>query len=426
VLVPAGAAVGAALLAGGVLGALVDWRLGAAVFAWLVLCGGGVAYLAARGARTAALRRASGLERLRAQAIDLVAGQTELAMSGQLRQQCQAIMRTDARLVRAEDRSHRIDTRSGWLHAVAGHLGVAGALLAVGALVGAGASSLPLATLSVLTVLAALEPFSALRRGALEAGRGALAARRLAPRLRAPADEHRAPLRLAITRSDDAAVRLTAVEAGYRGCAASALRGIDLLVETGERVAVLGASGAGKSTLLALIAAELPVRAGDLHTRPCTWLTQRTELFQDSLRDNLRLADPDAADAQCWAALRASGLADDVQQLAHGLDTRLGEGGLGLSGGQSRRLALARLLLHPADFWLLDEPTEGLDGPTAVDVLSRLARHAGSRTVVIATHLRREAGLADRLVLMAKGRIVAQHRRGTPAFDAALASLRHH
>ena len=149
-------------------------------------------------------------------------------------------------------------------------------------------------------------------------------------------------------------------------------------------------------------------------------------MFQDSVRDNLRLAAPDATDEQLWAALQASGLASDVKHLAYGLDTRLGEGGLGLSGGQLRRLALARLLLHPADFWLLDEPSESLDSQTADDVLARLALHAGHKTVLIATHLRREARLADRLIVMDHGHIVAQHQRGTPEFDAALAALRHY
>ncbi len=421
VAVPAGAALGAALLAGGVLGAL-DWRLGLATFAWLLLCGGGVALLAARRARSAALRRARGLERLREQAIDLVAGQTELAMAGRLPAQCQRLARTDARLAQAEDALHRLETRTGWTYAVAGHATVAAVLLAMGALAQAGAVTAPLAALALLLALSALEPFAALRRGALEAGRSALAARRLAPRLAAPAAE---AATLPPPAANDAALRMDAVRAGYASDD-DILLGIGLSIARGERVAVVGASGAGKSTLLALAAGELRPAAGSVQAEAGTWLTQRTELFQDSLRDNLRLADPTASDEQLWSALQASGLAADVQRLARGLDTPLGEGGQGLSGGQARRLALARLLLHPTGFWLLDEPTEGLDGATATDVLARLARHAGRRTVLIATHLRREALLADRLIVLAQGRIAAEHLRGTPPFDAVLATLRQH
>lgn len=421
VLVPAGAALMAVSLVGGLLG-MLDWRLGAAIFAWLMLCGWGIALAVTRRARPLALRRALGLERLRAQTIDLVAGQTDLAMAGRLQSQCQTLARTDQRLAGIDDALHRLETRAGWLYAVGGHLTVAAVLFAVGALAERGAIGIPMATLAVLLVLSALEPFAALRRGALEAGRSWLAARRLAPRLHAqvhPASQPTSP-------AEGVALRLDSVCAGHEGEDRITLHRMSLHVAVGERVAVIGSSGAGKSTLLAVAAGELRIRSGQVHARAGTWFTQRTELFQDSLRDNLRLADPQATDEQLWTVLQDSGLAADLHQLPRGLDSPLGEGGLGLSGGQSRRLALARLLLHPADFWLLDEPTEGLDGPTAADVLLRLARHASGRTVLIATHLRREAALADRLVVMSGGHIVAQHMRGTPRFDAALTALRQH
>lgn len=420
-LVPLAATFGAALLAGLLL-ALLDWRLGVAVCAWLLLCGWGVAAWTTRRARPLALRRVQLTERLRAGAIDLSAGQTDLALAGRLPAQCAALQQVDARLARGDDALHRLETGAGWTHAVAGHATVALVLLAAGVLAGQGKLDAPLAALALLTALAALEPFAALRRGAIEAARCALAARRLAPRLQeeampAPAVEH--------TEGGDA-LRLEDVSVTHAGRRQAALDAIDLHVKTGERVAVIGASGAGKSTLLALAAGELMPQSGRVAAAPCTWLTQRTELFQDSLRDNLRLAAPQASDAQLWDALHAAGLAGDVRRLSQGLDTPLGEGGLGLSGGQSRRLALARLLLRDAGFWLLDEPTEGLDGATAADVLARLERHAAGRTLLIATHLRREAALAERLLVMRAGRIVAEHRYGTPGYDAALSGLRQH
>ena len=419
-LVPAIAALGAALLGGLVLG-MMDWRLGLALFAWLLVFGLGAAVIAARAGRKVALRRARALERLRAGAIDLVAGQTDLAMAGRLGAQCQALTQTDARLARADDALHRLDTGAGWTFAVGGHLTVAATLLAVGALAQYQGLGAPSAALALLIALAALEPFAALRRGAIEAGRSWLAARRLGPRLR---DEDTAIVAPASHDSDALCLYgATVVHAGRDG---AALHGITLRIDAGERVAVIGASGAGKSTLLALAAGEVAAQSGEVLARPCTWLTQFTQLFQDSLRDNLRLADRGASDEQLWDALRAAGLEADVRALAQGLDTRLGEGGLGLSGGQSRRLALARLLLRRADFWLLDEPTEALDGATASDVLARLAQHAAGRTVLLATHLRREADIADRLLVMNKGCIVADLRRGTREFDTALGTLRRH
>lgn len=420
-LVPAVTASGAAMLAGVVVG-VQDWRLGLILLVWLGVFGAAMGVAVARRARLPAMRRARALEQLRAQAIDLVAGQTDLAMAGRLQAQCDTLCRTDARLARADDALNRLEVRAGWTTALAGHLTVAGMLLAVGLLAEQGTLRAPAAALVLLVALVAFEPIGALRRGAIEAGRCWLAMRRVAPRLQAEAPEGSAAP--AAARCDAKALQLLSVDVTHLGAPAPALRRITLHIGVGERVALVGPSGAGKSTLMAAIAGEIPVSAGRLDAHPCTWLTQRTELFQDSLRDNLRLADPAASDERLWSALRASGLARDVRALTGALDSRLGEGGLGLSGGQARRLALARLLLHPSEFWLLDEPTEGLDGATAADVMSRLAQHAGHRTLLIATHWRREAERADRLLVMADGRIAADHRRGTAGFQAVMNTLR--
>lgn len=417
-LAPACAALGAALLAGVLLG-MIDWRFGGVMFVWLVLCGGGIAVMVARKARVLALHRVRALERLRAASIDLVAGQTDLLMAGRLPAHCAHIAALDETLAQVDDALHQLEVRAGWRWAASGHLTVACVLLAVGVLAERQMIGAPMAALALLTALTALEPFAALRRGALEFGRSALAARRVAPRL------HLEPVPLQRLPGVNTALRLvdaTVIHAGRNG---AALHAITLRIRTGERVAVIGASGAGKSTLLALAAGELTAQSGQVQAQACTWLTQHTELFQDSVRDNLRLAAPDASDAQLWDALHAAGLEAEVRQFARGLDTPLGEGGLGLSGGQARRLALARLLLTQSPFWLLDEPTEALDGVNATDVLARLALHARGRTVLLATHLRREAALADRLLVLEHGRVAADLQRGTPAFNAALTALRH-
>ena len=419
-LVPFGVALGAALLAGVVLGAMNVW-LGLALAGWLLLAGWGIALVVARRARPAAVRRGLALESLRARAIDLVAGQTELVMAGRLGAQRDALADADRRLARADLELNRLEAGAGFAYGMAGTLTLAAVLLAVGALAERGAIGAPGAALALLVALAAMEPFAALRRGALEAGRSWLAARRLAPRMAAGALVSSAPM---LPVDAQAALTCEGVDVIHAGSRVPALRALSLRIEQGEHVAVVGASGAGKSTLLALVAGELSPQAGRLQARPCTWLTQRTELFQDSLRDNLRLADPGADDRSLWTALQSAGLADEVRALAQGLATPLGEGGLGLSGGQSRRLALARLLLRDVNIWLLDEPTEALDTGTARDVLRRLREHASGRTLLIATHLRREAALADRLLCLRQGRVIADLRRGTDEFDAALAALR--
>ncbi len=419
-LVPAAAALGAALLAGVVLG-FMHAALGAALALWLVISGWGIALLVARRARRPAIRRAHAIEALRARAVDLVAGQTDLVMAGRIDAQREALMRADAQLAKADLALNRLEAASGFAYGSAGTLTLVGVLLIVGTLVSEGLIGAPAAALALLVALTATEPFAALRRGALDAGRTWLAVRRLASRMASSEGD-------AATAKPEGdapfALQLKNVSVTHPGSRTEVLSDVSLTLRVGERVAVVGASGAGKSTLLAAVAAELTPQAGHVSAQPACLLTQRTELFQDSLRDNLRLADPAASDARLWAVLQAAGLDADVRALSTGLDTRLGEGGLGLSGGQSRRLALARLLLRPVPLWLLDEPTESLDAAVAQDVLQRLAQHAGTRTLLIATHLRREATLADRLVCMRHGRIVAELRRGSDAFDAVLRGLR--
>jgi len=413
--VPLLAATGATLMAALALG-LMRWWLGMALAAWLLATGLGSALWLARSARRPAVRRALALESLRARTADLVAGQAELAMAGTLAAHCERIAALDARVAEADAELHGLEARTSFVQGLCGALALAGVLLGVGWLAEAGLLGAPVAALALLLALTAIEPFAALRRGALEAGRSWLAARRLAPALRDGAVQGAC---------EPAAPRQgLAVELEQVVAPRAAVLAQDIRIAEGERVALLGASGAGKTTLLSLMAGELQPLSGAVRARRCTWMTQRTELFEDSLRDNLLLACPEAAEDTLWAALEVAGLAGDVRAMAQGLDTRLGEGGLGLSGGQARRLALARLLLSPARCWLLDEVTEGLDARTAADLLVRLDSAARGRTLVLATHKLREAQLADRLLWVEQGRVVSEALRGTPPFEAALARLR--
>ena len=415
-LVPAFTALCAALLAGVALG-VMQWQLGLGLAAWLLAAGGGISWVVAQRARRPAIVRSRAIEKLRSGTIDLVAGQTDLVMAGRVDAHCTALGQIDRSLAQADVALQRLETAAGAAYGVAGSATLAGVLLAVAALVQQQMMTVPLAALALLIALTAVEPFAGLRRGALEAGRMLLAMRRLAPRL--DGNEVALP-------PFDAApgLRLDHVSAAHAGSHIAILHDVTLQIGEGERVALIGPSGAGKSTLLALAARELAPLSGTVHAGRACLFTQKTELFQDSLRDNLRLADPSASDAQLWAALRSAGLDEEVRALADGLDTQLGEGGLGLSGGQARRLALARLFLHESTLWLLDEATEALNAQVAIDVLQRLRARSDGRSLLIATHLRREAAQADRLVSLRDGRIVGDARRGTPAFEAALAGLR--
>lgn len=421
ILVPFTAAIAVALAIGLALGFL-DIRLGLGMAAWLIVAGVGIALLTAQAARAAARRRSYALEALRARSIDLLAGQTELIMVGRLDAQIETLAAADRYLARADDALNRLEIQAGASYGAVGSLTLAVTLLVVAALVDAGEIGTPLAALALLLVLTALEPFAGLRRGALELGRTVLAARRLAPRLQqtetasAAAQSPGSNLILNL-------VNMTVHPAGPEASGDPVLHNITFAMQTSERVALIGASGAGKSTLMAVVAGELSA-PGLLQVESHCLLTQRTELFQDSLGNNLRLADPQADDARLWQVLQTAGLADDVARMPAGLDTRLGEGGMGLSGGQLRRLALARLLLRQVPLWLLDEPTEGLDPATARDVLQRLDTLAQGRGILLATHVRREAVLANRLVCLQYGRIVKDVTRGDTDFEMVLNTLR--
>lgn len=418
ILVPAGVAIAAAIGTSVALG-LLHPLLGLAAGAWLLSAGFGIPLWAGRRAIPHSRRRTHGLEALRARTIDLIAGQTDLMMAGRLEAQSAAIAAADRYGAAADDRLNRIEAGVTFGFGIASTLLLTGCLLAVAALAGTGAITAPVAALGLLIAFAAVEPFGGLRRGAIELGRTLLAARRVAPRLSATESicQPDAP-------DSGLAFRLSGVTARYDTSSRPTLQGIALELPVGAKLALVGESGAGKSTLLALLAGELQPAEGSVQTLPATLLTQRTELFQDTLRGNLQLASPAATDQELRDALTAAGLWSDVAALPCLMDTQLGEGGMGLSGGQSRRLALARLFLRDTPLWLLDEPTEGLDGATARDVMERLSAKARDRALVVATHIRREAAVADIIAVVEGGRITQVSRRGETAFEEALNRLR--
>lgn len=418
ILVPIGAALATAIVCGTILAIAVNPALGLGLCLWLLLIGLGAPIVASSAANRIARRRAYGLEALRARTIDLVSGQTELAITGRLAAQCEAIGKADRYLAAADDDFNRIETATTAAFAVASTIALTATLLTVGSLVEAGSISSPVAALALLIALSSMEPFAGLRRGALELGRTVLAARRLAPRLQPPQ-----PARKPSQPGDGLALNLSGITAGY-DTAEPLFRNLSLSIRSGECVALVGASGSGKSTLLSVITGELPIVSGRIESISQTLLPQRTELFHDSVRENLRLAAPQASDTQLWQALETAGLAADIRAMPGQLDTMLGEGGLGLSGGQGRRLVLARMLLRDTPFWLFDEPTESLDQATAQDILDRLKTLAGSKTMLMATHIRREALLAERILVMRNGKVIHDLRKNDAGFEAEIFNLK--
>lgn len=418
VLVPAAVAVLAAVATGIGL-AFLNPLAGILAALFLITAGLSISVRSTLRAEKFSRRRAVGLEALRARTADLVNGQTELLTAGRLSAQLLAVKRADDYLLSCDEALNRIETNAGFSFGLATAVLLSAALLGMAWLAEQGTVSAPAAALGLLVCFAALEPFTALRRGAMELGRTLFSARRIAPRLSAAA-EARCP---ALPASGVAA-GLESVRLERHGNGQPVLTKINLAIAAGEKVAIIGPSGAGKTSLIQLLAGELQPSAGTVRALPSSLMTQRSQLFRDSIADNLRLAKPAATERELWDVLDAAGLAEHVKTLPAGLETRLGEAGQGLSGGQSRRLALARFLLIDKPLWLLDEVTEGLDGETARDVLSRLFARAEDKTVVMITHNRREAEFTDRIIVLKDGRQFDECQSGTPEYDVVLQTLR--
>jgi ATP-binding cassette subfamily C protein CydD len=194
---------------------------------------------------------------------------------------------------------------------------------------------------------------------------------------------------------------------------------LDLSVPAGQSVAILGASGIGKSTLLEAIGrlrpydGEIRLDGADLANideaqlrTELAFLPQRPRMFYGTIAENIRLGRQAASDAEVNRAANLAGVDDFAARLPLGLDTPLGDGGLGLSGGEIQRVALARIFLRDPRVMLLDEPTAHLDAATQRQVLDSLMRFAAGRTLIIATHSAAVVSRMEKVWRMAGGKLL--------------------
>jgi ATP-binding cassette subfamily B protein len=204
------------------------------------------------------------------------------------------------------------------------------------------------------------------------------------------------------------------------------LREVSLEVRPGERVGVVGPSGSGKSTLAAVMARYLDPTSGrvtldglDLRRwkipalrRSVGLVAQETQLFHDTLAENLRLARPQASDDDLMDVVEAAGLGELVRSMPRGLLTLVGSEGLRLSGGERQRVALARALLKAPRVYLLDEATSALDPRTERRVLGRFLERAGDAAVMLIAHRLTSLAGMDRIIVLHEGRVVETGTHG--------------
>jgi ATP-binding cassette subfamily B protein len=200
------------------------------------------------------------------------------------------------------------------------------------------------------------------------------------------------------------------------------LRDVNLEIEAGERVAFVGRSGAGKTTLASLllrfyrpVAGRILLDGVDIQALELGWLRQQIGLvlqepiiFSGSLRDNIAYGRPGADTTEVIEASRAAGLHEFVMELPDGYDTQVGERGVRLSGGQRQRLSIARAFLKDAPILILDEPTSNLDATTEQHIFESLDRLAKDRTTLVISHRLATVQRADRIVVLAEGRLLEQ------------------
>lgn len=369
-------------------------------------------WCAARSCLAAGRNLAAAAGALRIAALDALTGRREVRAFGAEGRMLALVQGREEGLLTAQ---RALARRTAWASAGA-FLCAQAALLAL--LLAAHLSAVIVIPVVLLT-LAAFEAVSGLPRAGALAGHAAAAAQRVleAAEVPPPVPDPAQPG----TMPKGFALRFASVQFSWQADRLPVFSGLSLDVAEGARVALLGPSGVGKSTLAALAMKLAAPQSGhitlggvDLATLPAdavrsriAWLSQATHLFDASIRDNLLLARPGADDPALWAALEAARIAELIRTLPDGLETWVGEGGARFSGGQGRRLALARALLSQAPVLILDEPCAGLDAETEREFFLTLNDAVSGRTLILIAHRLSGVERLDRIFRLSAGHAVA-------------------
>jgi thiol reductant ABC exporter CydC subunit len=367
--------------------------------AGLVAAGIVVPFTAAALARRSAALQAPARGALSAELVETLAGSAELVAYGRQGERLEQVGAADSRLVKAARRAALADGTGEGLRllvtggTVAGVLALAVSAHAVGTLDRVLIGLLALASLAAFEAVQPLPEALRELRTTIAAGERIFELTGREPDVADPADPLPLPSGLFPVGLEDVRVR-------YASGERPALDGVSLRLEPGRRVALLGPSGSGKTTVANLLLRFVDPEAGRVTLggrdvreyrqedirRAIAVAGQDSHLFSTTIRENVRLARPEATDDEIEGALRRAGILDWVRSLPDNSNTLVGEEGRELSGGQRQRLVVARALLANAPVLVLDEPTAHLDGPTAERLIDDVLDAAADRTVLLISH----------------------------------------
>jgi thiol reductant ABC exporter CydC subunit len=391
---------------------------GAFLAVGLLAAGIAIPVLAALAARTAAQRLAPARGRLAGTFTDFLAGAAELHAYGAQQPALAAVTAADADLTRQADRNAAVSGLSAGLSSAVAGLTLWGVLLLGVAATGDGAlTRVPLAVIT-LTALASFEVVTGLPAAAVQLGHARVSGRRIAAVLDAPDPVRDSPAPRPLP-DGPVRVRLRGAQVRYQPGGPAALDGIDLDLPPGRRVALVGPNGAGKSTVASVLLRFVELSAGtvtlnghdlasysadEVRTR-IGGCPQDPYIFDTSLRENLKLAKPEATDEELADAAARAGLLGWIESLPLGWDTPAGARGTALSGGQRQRLALARALLADPALLILDEPTAHLDPEDRRALTADLLAATAGRATLLITHDLEALDQLDEIVVLRDGKV---------------------
>jgi ATP-binding cassette subfamily C protein CydC len=388
--------------------------------AYLAVAGFGVTAAALKLGEPCGHEIAQRTAELRVQIIDMLQGLADLLVFNAHHHHLETVTRSNRALLRSQLRMSHIRGLSMALITMIAGLAVLTALyLAVNmvSLELLDGANLALITLAILACFEAVLPlptaYQYLGR-TREAGRRLLEIVEIEPEITYPDTT--------ATLSSHPGVTFEKISFRYNEIDPWALKDININIPAGHRTAVIGETGSGKSTLIHLLVRFWNPTTGCIRLagrdirnideaglrRAISVVSQQPYMFNATLRENLLIADPGAGDDELFTALESAGLKAFVKNLPDGLNTWVGEAAKLLSGGQARRLALARTMLCNAPVWVLDEPTEGLDSITEQKFMLELKRKTRDRTMLLITHRLTDLHWMDNIVMLEKGQVAAQ------------------